>query len=660
MCFFLSFIAIKPISMLRIFLFMWLITIPAFTLHGQGNPHTTSGKALKFYNLGKKYYNFLFYEKAVVELNKAIKIDDDFIEAHLTLAEISVDLKNYPVAINSFKRAVAIDPDFFPNALYNLAHIEHLSGMYDDAQDHYQTFLDQGMGSEKRIGLAVTGIKNCEFARKALLNPVLFNPVNLGENVNSEYNEYWPSLTADEKILVFTVLVTDEKNPGMMGISKQEDFYVSKYKDGSWTKREDLGSPLNTSQNEGAQSLSVDGKYMFFTACNRNEGYGSCDIYFSAKIINQWSVAMNIGSPVNSKYWEAQPCLSADGNTLYFISNRPGGKGKMDIWKSSWNDKGYWNKPVNLGDTINTSGDEMSPYIHPDNQTLYFSSDGFPGMGGFDLFRVQKQDDGTWNNPENLGYPINTHGDEIGFIVNAKGDMAYFSSDRLSESGKDIYEFELYKEARPQPVSYMTGKVFNKETGKPLTVKFELIDIKSGDVVMKAFSGKDGSFLVCIPTNKDYALNVSKKGFLFFSEHFSLSGIHEAVNPYHRDVPMSPIIAGQKTVLRNVFFEYNSFLLRDESRIELNKLVEFLNLNSEVIMEISGHTDNIGEKEYNITLSQKRAKAVCEYLIDNQIDKNRLLYKGYGMTQPIDDNSTLEGRVRNRRTEMKVIEGGTH
>jgi hypothetical protein len=641
--------------MSRYFLFVWFIIIPALVLQGQGEPHTTSGKALKHYNLGKQYYDFLDYVKAVVELKEAVKIDDGFIEAHLMLAEVCVDLRDYPVAINSFKRAVAIDPEFFPNALYNLAHIEHLSGMYNDAKDHYQAFLNQGQGSEKRVRLAVKGVKNCEFALQALLNPVPYNPVNLGKNVNSEYDEYWPSLTADEKTLIFTVLVKGKKRPDLLGISRNEDFYVSKYEDGLWAKRENLGPPLNTSQNEGAQSLSVDGKYMFFTACNRKEGYGSCDIYFSAKFQNRWSVASNIGAPVNSSSWEAQPCLSADGNTLYFISNCPGGKGKMDIWKSSWNDKGYWNKPVNLGDTINTSDDEMSPYIHPDNQTLFFSSDGHPGMGGFDLFRVKKHDDGTWDQPENLGYPINTHGDEIGLIVNAKGDKAYFSSDRLSESGKDIYEFELYKEVRPQPVSYMTGKVFDIGTGKPLTAKFELIDIKSANVVMEAFSGKDGSFLVCIPTNKDYALNVSKEGFLFFSEHFSLSGIHEAVNPYHRDVPLSPIITGQKSVLRNVFFEYNSFRLRDKSRVELNKLVEFLSLNSGVIMEIGGHTDNIGDKAYNITLSENRAKAVYKYLIEHQIDKKRLSFKGYGMSQPVDDNSTPEGRARNRRTEMKVI-----
>lgn len=625
-------------------------------MHGQGEPHTTSRKALKHYNQGKQYYNFLDYRKAVAELKEAVKTDDGFIEAHLMLAEVCVDLKDYPVAISSFKQAVAIDPGFFPSALYNLAHIEHLSGMYNDAKDHYQAFLDQGMGSKKRIVLAVKGINNCEFALEAVRHPVPFKPVNLGENVNSDYDEYWPSLTADEKTLVFTVLVTGKKKPDMSAVSRQEDFYVSKYENGSWAKRENFGLPLNTSQNEGAQSLSVDGKYMFFTACNRKDGHGSCDIYFSAKLQNRWSIASNIGAPVNTKYWESQPCLSADGNTLYFTSNRPGGKGKMDIWKSSWNDKGYWNKPVNLGDTVNTSGDEMSPYIHPDNQTLFFSSDGHPGLGGFDLFRVKKYDDGSWGQPENLGYPINTHGDEIGLIVNAKGNKAYFSSDRLSESGKDIYEFELYEEARPQPVSYMTGKVFDIETGKPLIARFELIDLKSADIIMKAFSGKDGSFLVCIPTNKDYALNVSKEGFLFFSEHFALSGVHEAANPYHRDVPLSPIIAGHKVVLRNVFFEYNSFRLRDESRVELNKLVEFLNLNSGVNMEIGGHTDNVGDDAYNRILSENRAKAVYKYLIEHQIDKNRLSYKGYGMSQPINDNSTQEGRARNRRTEMKVIE----
>ncbi|MBA7518714.1 hypothetical protein ES705_10786 [subsurface metagenome] len=216
-------------------------------MFGQGEPHTTSGKALKHYNLGKQYYDFLDYGKAVVELKEAVKIDDGFIEAHLMLAEVCVDLRDYPVAISSFKRAVAIDPEFFPNALYNLAHIEHLSGIYNDAKDHYQAFLDQGMGSMKRIILAMKGIKNCEFALQALRNPVPFNPVNLGKNVNSEYDEYWPSLTADEQTLVFTVLITGEMKPDLMGISRQEDFYVSKFEDGSWAKREDLGSPLNTS-----------------------------------------------------------------------------------------------------------------------------------------------------------------------------------------------------------------------------------------------------------------------------------------------------------------------------------------------------------------------------------------------------------------------------
>ncbi len=341
---------------------------------------------------------------------------------------------------------------------------------------------------------------------------------------------------------------------------------------------------------------------------------------------------------------------------MYFVSNREGGFGKKDIWMSNILTDGRWSKPINPGKNINSSGDEQSPFIHPDNKTLYFASDGKTGMGGFDLFKVSRNDDGSWSEPFNLGYPINTSSDEIGFIVNAKGDRAYFSSDRLSEMGRDIFEFELYKEARPNPVSYIKGKVYDSENQKKLKAHFELISLESNKIVMQAESDQiTGEFLVCIPTDNDYALNVSKEGYLFYSDNFELKGVHEITSPYLKDVALNPIKTGQKIILRNVFYETDSYELVDKSVAELTKLIDFLNHNPGLKIEISGHTDNVGTVDYNLGLSKNRAKSVYHYLTENGINPERLSYKGYGESQAISSNETIEGRADNRRTEIKIL-----
>lgn len=619
-------------------------------------PRTHSGKALKHYNKARTHYQFFDYNLAASELFNAIKTDNQFIDAHLLLAELSVDRKDYTQAIESYRTTIGIDPFFFPNATYSLGHIEFLTGLYKESKEHLELFLKEGKGSKNLEEKARKELKNCEFALKAIENPVPFNPLNLGPNINSNYDEYWPSLTADGHTLVITVLVPIQAESSFQPTRKQEDFYISHWENGEWTKVENIGRPLNSNQNEGAQSLSSDGHYMFFTACKRKDGFGSCDIYYSMKIPKGWSPPINMGRPVNSGSWESQPSISPDGRTLYFASNRPGGKGKKDIWKSTVTKDEHWGEPENLGDKINTPGDEMSPFIHNDNQTLYFSSNGQVGMGGFDLFISKLDKSGNWNTPKNLGYPINTHGDELGLIVNAKGNKAYFSSNRLSDAGKDIFQFDLYDEVRPLEVTYMKGTVYEEDTKKPLTAKFELISLASKEVIMQAFSDQSGEFLVNIPTNMNYALNVSKEGYLFYSDHFSLKGVREITDPFLKDIPLKFLKPGETVILRNIFYETDLFALKSESAAELNKIIEFLNANPGIRIEISGHTDNVGNIEYNQKLSENRAKTVYQYLEQNKIGKERLAYKGYGMSIPVTNNDTEEGRAMNRRTELKILE----
>lgn len=631
--------------------------LPAITGKGQINSlHTTSRKALKYYNDAKRYYFLMDYKKAAQTIEESLKSDSLFIEAQLLKAEINTDIKQRDKAIAAYQAIVSIDSSFFPNAMYNLGRLEFRTGRYEKALQHLISFLGYPNNDPRVIKKAAKDIINCRFAIKGIQHPVSFHPVNLGPSINSKLDEYWPSLTADEQTLVFTVLVPGgKKRMGNFEEQRyQEDFYISHKNDTGWIPRKPLGPPINTRQNEGAQSLSANGSMMYFTACNRPDGMGRCDIYRSYRQNPGWTSPEDIGPLIDSKYWEAQPSISADGKTLYFVSNRPGGFGKMDIWYSQFKN-GHWQLPVNAGDRVNTEGNEMSPFIHNDNQTFYFSSDGHPGFGGFDLFISRRQQDNSWSEPKNLGYPINTYGDEIGMIVNTEGNTAYFSSDREKGKGKDIYSFKLYPEARPRFVTYMKGKIYDAITKRPLQAHIILINLEDNKTAMDIESGRNGNFLVCIPTNHDYALNVSKDGYLFYSDHFPLKVLHEIAHPYIKDVPLHPILVGQTMVLRNIFFAFDSYKLKPESISELEQLRTFLIKNTKLKVEIGGHTDNKGSNQYNQELSAQRARVVYQYLIDHGIEKNRLSYKGYGETQPEQTNETDSGRAANRRTEIKVI-----
>lgn len=648
----------------KIVYILLIIFIPIIT-NAQYQLTTNSKKAIKSYNDALDSFNRMDYMSAINFMHEAIKADDNFIEAYLVLAEIYIESGNTLKAIDAYNHAIEINPDFFPEMFFSLAQLEMKNNEFEKAKMHIESYLANKKTKPELKPRANELIKTCDFAINAIKNPVPFKPENMGDSINTDYDEYWPSITADEKTLIITRLVPNEENVQNRYAGRvsnpfqrhfQEDLYISLRVDSFWNKAINIGKPLNSNGNEGAQSISADGKLMYFTACNRKGGKGRCDIYFSKIIPGGWSEPVNIGSPVNTAFWEAQPSISPDGKTLYFVSNREGGFGKKDIWYSTLKDDNTWSKPVNLGKNINTSDDEQSPFIHPDNKTLYFASDGRIGMGGFDLYKTTRNDDGSWSEAENLGYPINTVHDEIGFIVNAKGDKALFSSDRLSDKGKDIFQFELYKEARPQAVSYLRGIVFDADSKKRLNADLELINLESEQVVMQVESDRNtGEFLVCIPTDNDYALNVSKEGYLFYSDNFSLKGVYEISDPFLKDIGLKAIKVGQKIILKNIFYETDSYELNKKSLVELTKLVEFLNNNNTLKIEISGHTDNVGTSEYNQTLSENRAKSVYNYLIDAGINPERLVYKGYGETVPISTNDTEEGKAENRRTEIKIL-----
>ena len=612
------------------------------------NLNTATKKALKLYSEGKELLNEQKDAEAIKPFEQSVIEDPIFIDAWLILGELYNETQQYEKAVTAFETSFTLKPDarssayyFVAESFWNLDDYKNTIG----ALSKYLSFTNlppEWVENSKHI------LSNAKFAIEAVKNPVPFNPINLGDSINSKYLDLFPSLTADENTLVFM-----RRDP--YGKDWNEDFYISHFVKEHWTKARNMGDELNSIYQDGAMSLTNKGNEMYF-ASDRKGGFGSVDIYYSQRKNGKWTIPVNLGASVNSVAWETQPSISADGKTLYFVSTRPGGLGGSDIWMTTKNLKGLWNTPINLGPTINTKYEEQTPFIHSDGQTLYFSSFGHPGMGSADIFYCRKDSIGKWSTPINLGYPINTKNEENSFTVSLDGKHVYYSSEKGKEKGDlDLFYFDLPEGARPIPVTYLNGIITNITSGDFLNAEVQLIDLETGNSI-NSFSSDatTGEYLISIPSGKNYALNVSKNGFLFRSENFSLAD-HNPSEPYKLDIKLQPVKTGESVVLKNIFFETGSADLKKESTVELNKLVSLLKENQNLKIEISGHTDNVGGEKENLALSENRAKAVYDFLVNAGIAATKLSYKGYGETRPISLNDTEEGRATNRRTEFTVI-----
>lgn len=625
-----------------------------------GEYTSTNKKAISSFQSAVKLFQSGKDDESEKELLKAIEKDPNFIEPHLLYAEI-LQVKRQPEkAIEEYVKAISINPTFNLGNFYNIANLEISIGRYEDAKKDYERFLKKVHINPDTKEDAERNLANCNFAINAMKNPVPFDLKNMGASINSSFDDYFPAVTADEQTILYTRNNRNEKK------DLQEDFLISKKVDNVWQPSVLIGNGINTEGNEGAPCLSVDGQLLFFVACQENaagayaggrKGFGSCDVFYTEKVGEKWATPYNIGSSINTNHYETQPSFSADGKSLYFVSGRPGGIGETDIYVSTLDVNGVWSAPRNLGPNINTPGKEESVFIHPDGKTLYFGSNGHVGMGKLDLYVSRKDEKGQWRAPMNLGYPINTYGDENSILVAASGNVAYLASNRAGgQGGLDLYQFDLYEGARPGKVTYAKGKVYDVKTKKPLGAHFELIDLETGLVMMESNANTgNGEFLMCLPIDKNYMLNASIDGYLFFSENYALKELSDQMKPIVLDVPMQPIELENIMELKNVFFETAKFDLKPQSKAELDKVVAFLNKNKTISGELSGHTDNVGDKKMNQVLSQNRAKAVYDYLVKNGIDSKRLTYKGYGDTKPKVLNDTDEHRQMNRRTEFKVL-----
>lgn len=587
------------------------------------------------------------YPESIKTLQDAIKIEPRFLEAFLSIAGLYFEQKKYQSAIEYYEQSKAIDSSWFKD--YNLPYSINLAavGQFEKALKAIDDFLSIRNLNEQSLKAANYRRKTYQFAidynNQHPLNGYRFEPQNMGDSINSVHLEYYPTLTIDDKEFIFT-----------RRVNGNEDFYGSKWENGHWTKATPLPGDINSNQNEGAQNISQDGQWLIFTGCNFPYGYGSCDLYISYLTPDGWSKPENMGNKINTEAWESAPSLSPDKRDLYFASGRLGGYGGQDLYVSHQLPNGRWSDPENLGPEINTVGDESAPFMHADNQTLYFTSSGHLGYGGSDLFMARKQSKG-WGKPINLGYPINTIENEGCLVIAADGKTAYYNSDRNdTRGGTDLYSFQLREDVRPARTLWVKGKVFDKKTLKGLPSAVELTDLSTSNVLSRVQTDATGNYLITLPVGKDYAFNVKRKGYLFFSENFPLSQ-KAPDSTYNIDIPLQPLEANASIVLKNVFYDLGKFDLKPESTIELDNIFQLLKENPTLKIQISGHTDNIGKAADNLTLSNNRAQAVVKYLVSKGIDAGRLTFKGFGATKPVADNATEAGKAQNRRTELQVI-----
>lgn len=580
--------------------------------------------------------------------DKAVEADTAFAEPMVLLGNAAYAKKDSRVMSEAYERAIAICPDVNPEIYFRLGTYYFDRKKYDDAIRAFQTMAEFSTVKESMAQQAAL-----LSARASLLkNPVPFDPKPVRQ-ISTPDPEYLAAISADNDLCLFTRRYEMNTKSSLTPVSVEKFMMARRQADGTYEKGEPMPLPFNSrnTNNEGGPSISIDNQHLYFTV-NRN---GNFDLYYSDYIKDQWGPITNLGLQVNdSVQWDSQPSISSDNKTLYFASYRDSVFGTSDIFVTK-KKNGTWSAPEKLSSAINTNGNEKAPFIHPDNQTLYFSSDSLPGMGGFDIFFSKKDSKGNWGKPVNLGYPINTDGDEVGFFVSTDGKTGYFASNKYGGAGGyDLYSFDLYAGARPEKVLMVSGSLRNEQNEIPYAAKIELKNITSQEINHVEYDTLTGRFASVVLFDNDYIMTVKKDSSAFTSRYFARS---DTLNdkPVKVEFDVRKIELGNAYTLHDILFATDSYVLTDVSKRVIEDFAEFLETNPRVKVAIHGHTDNEGDPGSNLALSNNRAKAVYNYLIELKINPARLSYKGFGQTKPVAANLSPEGKAKNRRTEFVII-----
>ena len=608
---------------------------------------STNKKAIDAYEKGMDALKSRNLEMAFSEFEEAIERDKLFAEPYFQLGKLYEQNRQFGNAILNYEKAVNAQEKTSVTeiASQQVGQLYLKKGEYQKAL----VFLEKGLPAvvPNKQSRYKARIESCKFAIETARKPLIINPLELPKTVNKFQSQYFPVLTADRETLIFTGNQDSEEN-----------LYVSTKKDSVWSAPISISDKINTQENEGTATISADGRTLVFTSCGGKKGFGSCDLFISYKQGENWTSPQNLGSNINSNEWESQPSLSADGRTLYFVSDRKGSLGKRDIWVSKIDSTNAWGKAVNLGTTINTLEDDLSPFIHANGKTLFYASEGLVGMGGLDLYFSENQN-GKWTKPENLGFPLNTHEDQVALFITADGKKAYYSLERDQEDKyrrAKIVEIDVPEslQAKFKATSFLKGTVYDAQTKQKLQADIELIALKNNELVGKINSdSQTGTYTSVLPSGGEYAVFVSKKGYFFKSLNFDFSD--KIGRDKVLDIPLEPIKQNAKEILNNIFFDTAKWDLKPESTVELDKLVALLKTNPDVPIEISGHTDDVGKDADNMILSQKRAKSVVNYLVEKGVNAAKIKSEGYGKTRPYLPNTSDENRKLNRRIEVKFL-----
>jgi outer membrane protein OmpA-like peptidoglycan-associated protein/tetratricopeptide (TPR) repeat protein len=558
---------------------------------------------------------------------------------------------------NYFSQAIAACKEVNPYCYFYLGKMLYSQNRFKEAVAPFDYFLKNFDRSKNENDFldAQNYYNYCIFLDQVLNKPVPFNLKKV-EGISSPSDEYLFCISPDDEICFYTRVLQPRAQRGAINSKGElkEYFYIS-VRDSNL--RFDNGNPMpepfNKGENEGSPTITVDNKYMVFAKCNiEQNGYKNADLYFSEFKKDEWTPITNLGPNINTpNTWESQPSISPDGKTLYFITDRNTETSGYDIWVAHRDETGKWEKAQSIGNVINSKQNEKTPFIHSDSQTLYFSSDGHTSVGGMDIFYSKMNENGQWEKPKNIGVPINTELDDVGFFVSTDGSKGYYSSN--SSGNFDLYEFELYTEARPQRVALIKGEV-RSEDGSPIEANVELKNTETKKVIQIPIDQTTGKYAMVALLKNDYVLTVKKEGYAYETKYIN-SKDTLAPTTHKVDFQISPIEEGKSYKLNDIYFATNSFDLKRESKLVIDAFIEFLNENPTVNIEIQGHTDNVGNDNSNMVLSENRAKSVYDYIISTGVSTDRLSFKGYGETKPIATNDTEDGRAKNRRTVFVVL-----
>jgi outer membrane protein OmpA-like peptidoglycan-associated protein/tetratricopeptide (TPR) repeat protein len=594
-------------------------------------------------------------DAAIKQLEHTIKIKKNFAVAHRLLGKTYLETEQFKKAIKAFEQSFEIDDKLSRAALFECGEAYFKLGdpelamyfftRYEKMKDNNYTNVKKESGLEITYDLMLEERKmNCDYVFNLDKSMIIDEPYNLGKNINSKYDEYLPTITSDGKKLVFTRKLKDVN----------EDIYLS-YRDGdNWKKGKAYGNSLNTDENEGMARFEMHGKAFYFSGCMREDTEGGCDIYKATLKDEEIIEVSRLEGNLNSHEWDSQPSISCDGTKMFFSSTRKDGLGGGDIYLSSLMPHGDWGIPSNLGPTLNTKGDEEAPFIANDGKTLYFTSTGHPGQGDGDLF-VSRFENGIWTKPQNLGYPINSTGKEIGMYVQGNGKTAFFASERLTgNGGLDIYTFELPEELRPIPMVHLEGFVTNEETEVPIATT---ISISNSEEKFTAQSDETGWFFLCVPGNKGYSFQINEKGYDYFIDAQFLDAQDNTSNNTIK-LPLVPKNNVKTVAVRKgspvrekrvqFFFEFDSFELTQKAELELKELSKLLNREKDWKVEVVGYADNSGSANYNKKLSEKRAKAIVSFLSKYGVTIDKVIKtEGLGSiaSSPNNDRSSQSRRV---------------